>query len=117
MCVFVCVSIDFLQIDQQARQHRVVITPDTNTVIVYVYRYVRSDREMEVENIIPRPLSSDCKEEQRVFAQVFKEQVIDLIKQFRRHFPYRQKIEWTIEHGNDNEHEHTLHIVVKSHLD
>jgi hypothetical protein len=123
---YVYVSIDFFQINQQqARQRRVTApggaagtTIETSTVIIFVSRYVRgssgsNSREMELENITPRPLPNDSLDEQREFRQAFNQQVVDLIREFRRNFPYRQTIEWTIEYGNDNEHEYTLHIVMK----
>ncbi len=130
---YVYVSIDFFQINQQqqqqqTRQRRVAApggaagtttTIETSTVMIFVSRYVRgsggsnSSREMELENITPRPLPNDSLDEQREFRQAFNQQVVGLIREFRRNFPYRQTIEWTIEYGNDNEHEYTLHIIIK----
>jgi len=91
------VCIDFFQLadQQQEREHRL------GTVVI-VPRYVQGIED-EVENITPRPLPGDCRDE---------EHILDLIREFRRHFPYRQTIQWSIEYGNDNEH--CFHILVKS---
>jgi hypothetical protein len=65
----------------------------------------------EVENITPRALPSDCRDEERAFLQEFKDYVVDLVKECRQRFPYRQTIRWSIEYGNNNQH--SLHILVK----
>jgi hypothetical protein len=122
------VSIYFFQSHQQEWQHQVgtataaaagavaarVATPRTSPAFVFVPHHVAATggRQDDVENITPRPLpSNDCKDEERAFLKDFQEHVIDLISEFRRHFPYRQLIRWSIEYGDDKEH--NLHILVK----
>lgn len=64
-----------------------------------------------IVNVIPRALPGPCIYEEHAFVQGFKREVLKLLRDFRRHFPYRQTVQWTIEYGN--ERQHTFHIVVK----
>jgi hypothetical protein len=86
----------------------------TATTAIETTQY-RSQRQgvggFEVETIISRPLLDDCGDEERAYLQEFEQRVIDLIREFRRHCPYRHTIRWSIEYGNDNEHD--FHILIK----
>ena len=86
-------------------------------------RYVGSDESGDEEDgaggdgfavrqCVPRTPPGDCQDEERVFLVEFQECIIALLRDLRRHFPYRQKIEWTIEYGENKEH--TFHILIKS---
>ena len=56
-------------------------------------------------------LYGDCQDEEHAFVQDFERRITYLLKQFRREFPVKQTIRWTIEYGNNKTH--TFHINVK----
>jgi hypothetical protein len=50
-------------------------------------------------------------DEQREFLRDFETQMTELIRGFRRQFPYRQTIHWSVEYGEGRRHQ--FHVIVK----
>jgi hypothetical protein len=71
-----------------------------NGAVVLVPRHVEGQQN-DVTNVTIRPLPGDCNEERAAFLQDFEDNVIDLIRDIRRQFPYEQTIRWSMEYGND----------------
>lgn len=69
------------------------------------------DDDDEFEYIVPRTTPGDCRDEERAFLLDFQEHIIALLRLCRHDFPFRQKVEWTTEYGNNREH--TFHILIK----
>jgi hypothetical protein len=77
---------------------------------VRVPRHITGNQD-DMITITRRPLPGDCKDEEHAFRQDFDDEVVELIKDFRRQFPYRQTIQWSIEYGDDKQH--SIYILVK----
>ena len=50
-------------------------------------------------------------DEQGAFLRDFEEQMMELIRRFRRQFPNRQTIHWSVEYGEGQRHD--FHVLVK----
>ncbi len=78
--------------------------------IIFVPRHIPGN-EVHLTNVIPRPLPGDCRDEERAFHQEFEQAVVDVVRELRREFPYKQTIRWSIEYGDDKHY--SVHILVK----
>jgi hypothetical protein len=88
-----------------------------NVVLVFVPRHTgaaaAARNQNDVVRIAPRTSLGACKHHEREFLQQFERRILGLIVEFRRQFPYKQTIRWSIEYGDDDDQQHTVHVHVK----
>jgi hypothetical protein len=71
-----------------------------------------NDDSDEIENLTPQSVVvSDRAAERQAFLKAFEQHMISHLKTFRRQYPYRQKIRWSIEFEDGADH--TFHILLK----
>ena len=86
----------FVQANEQDENQAQRLTMRNSSAFVFVPRQVErrsGGNTHQVENVRPRPLPGNRDDDQRSFIQELREHVVDLIREFRRDFPYRQQIE------------------------
>jgi hypothetical protein len=102
-------------LNQEERQYGIA-TPAAraNAPVVFVPTVMVRENQNALTNMTPPsslPGSAASEDQERAFRDQFKRYVIAFVKEFRKYFPYKQTIRWSMEYGNNNEY--SLIIFVK----
>lgn len=63
-----------------------------------------------IEDLTPTSLMTNEQAERRAFLQDFQAHITDLLRKFRREYPYRQTVRWRIDFEDGRNH--TFHVVI-----
>ena len=97
-------------------RHNPVETASENAALMIVPDSVEDDGgadadDVDFECILPRSAPDDCRDDERAFLEGFQMHIVFLLRYLRHHYPYQQRVKWTIKYGNGRKH--TFHILIK----
>lgn len=64
--------------------------------------------------IATQPLPGNCIEEEQNFFKQFENQVLNLVRDLNRQFPYQQTVIWSIRYSQDKEY--CIQVIANEHL-
>ncbi|CAF1426378.1 unnamed protein product [Adineta steineri] len=94
--------------DEHGEQGLVAGDFGVRPAIIFIPRCMIDETASHVQ---PRLLMNNTDDEQQAFIKDFQDAVVELLREFRREFPYKQIVRWSIEYGDDQQH--CLEVLVK----